>query len=187
MPLGLEHRRAAVRAAGEQLLEASVARLQLRAVLEVEAEGVPGVRDLERLLGDLAQRLNALREQRVDQRLLVREAPVDRADADARVTGDVVQLDAQPALGEQLAGGLEDANPVALGVLAQRFLGGGDGCHSTHSSRKWRCWLQLLLRSADQSRDQASVLRLRVRTCLHTRIPITPAAGPSSRCWASRS
>src|SRR3954470_12805988 len=150
MPLGLEHGRAAVRAAGEQLLEAAVARLELRAVLEVEAERVPRVRHLERLLGDLAERLDALREQRIDQRLLVGEAPVDRADADARVAGDVVQRDAQPPLGEQLAGGLEDPDPVALGVLAQRLLRGGDGCHSTHFSSKWRWWLQLLLRSTDQ-------------------------------------
>src|SRR3954451_7416668 len=157
MPLGLEHGRAAVRAAGEQFLEAAVARLQLRAVLEVEAERVPGVGDLERLLGDLAQRLDALREQRVDQRLLVREAPVDGADADARVVGDVVQRGAQSPLREELTGGSEDSNPVALGVLAQRPLDGGDGCHSTHCRRKWRCWLQLLLPSADESRDQASV------------------------------
>ena len=42
-------------------------------------------------------------EERVDQLLLVGEAAVDGADADARVMGDVVQGDVEAALGEHLA------------------------------------------------------------------------------------
>ena len=64
-------------------------------------------------------RLDPLLEERVDQLLLVREAAVDGADADAGVVGDVVQRHAQPALGEQLSRGGQDALAVALGVLAQ--------------------------------------------------------------------
>ena len=59
-------------------------------------------------------------EQGVDQRVLVREAPVDRADPDARVGGDVVERDVQAPLGEDLGGGGEDSRAVALGVGAER-------------------------------------------------------------------
>ena len=62
----------------------------------------------------LAQRLEPLLEERVDQQLLVRVAAVDGADADARVTGDVVEGDGQPALGEELPGGGQDALAIAL-------------------------------------------------------------------------
>ena len=58
-------------------------------------------------------------EQRVDELLLVGEAAVDRADADARAAGDLVERDRQPVLGERLARGREDALAVALGVAAQ--------------------------------------------------------------------
>ena len=72
-------------------------------------------------VGDL---LDAVLEQRVDQLLLVGEAAVDRPDADARLARDVVVRAAQPALGEDHARGLEDALAVALGVAAQRAVGG---------------------------------------------------------------
>ena len=59
---------------------------------------------------------SALLEQLVDQLRLVGEAAVDGADADAGVVGDVVERDAEAALGEQLARGVEDPLTVALGV-----------------------------------------------------------------------
>src|SRR4051794_3514580 len=80
-----------------------------------------------------------LLEERVDEHLLVRIAPVDGADADACVMSDVVQGDAEPALGEQLPRRLEDALPVPLGVPAK-------SCFSTHSSSlaaKRISWIRL--------------------------------------------
>src|SRR3954452_24025587 len=89
-------------------------------------DGVPRIRVLEPLLVDPLPLVELLLEERVDQELLVGEAPVDGADADARVMSDVVQRDAEPALGEQLPRRLEDALPVPLGVPAK-------SCFSTHS------------------------------------------------------
>src|SRR5262249_53881415 len=68
------------------------------------------------LLGQRDDLPDALLEQRVEQQLLVREAPVHGADADAGEPCDLVQRDAQAAVREPLAGGLQDALPVALGV-----------------------------------------------------------------------
>ena len=69
----------------------------------------------------------ALLEQLVDQLRLVGKPPVDGADADPGVVSDVVERDAQPALGKQLAGGVEDLAAVELGVLAQGAVGDGHG------------------------------------------------------------
>src|SRR4051794_26930525 len=71
-------------------------------------------------------------KERVDQELLVGEAPVDGADADARVMSHVVEGDAEPTLGEQLARSLEDPLAVPFGVPAKSCL----GAHSTQSSKK---------------------------------------------------
>src|SRR5262249_5110048 len=45
--------------------------------------------------------------------------PVDGADADPRMTGDLVQADLEPALVEPLSGRRQDALPVPLGVPPQ--------------------------------------------------------------------
>jgi len=62
-------------------------------------------------------------EQRVDQRVLVREAAVDGPHPHARGGRDVVQRDAEAALGEHLSRGGEDPLPVAFGVDAESLLG----------------------------------------------------------------
>ena len=82
-----------------------------------------------------------LLEERVDQLLLVLEAPVDGADADAGVVRDVIQRHVQPALGEDLAGRREDALAVPRGILAKRALRGlceqlGSG-HERSLAPKW--------------------------------------------------
>ena len=71
-------------------------------------------------IGERADVGEARLEERLDQLLLVGEAPVDRPDADARVVGDVVQGDLEAALREQVAGRREDPQAVALGVLPER-------------------------------------------------------------------
>jgi hypothetical protein len=40
---------------------------------------------------------------------------------------DVVQRDAEALLGEQLAGGVEDSLPIALGIAAKGLVGLGQG------------------------------------------------------------
>ena len=98
--------------------------LQLLEAHEQAGEALPRVGLVHRGACGLRHLLDALLEQRVDQQLLVGEAAVDRPDADAGLARDVVVRAAQPALGEHDARRLEDALAVALGVAAQRALGG---------------------------------------------------------------
>ena len=75
----------AVRARQRDLLEAAVAaRAAAVARSRKSHEPVPRVVGLQALLGERRERLHAVLEQRLDELLLVREAAVDRADADAR-------------------------------------------------------------------------------------------------------
>ena len=86
-------------------------------------DGVPGVGVGEALLEDPGPFVEVLLEERVDQNLFVWEPPVDSADADAGVVGDVVERDAETALGEQLARRLEDPLSVPLGVFPEWLVG----------------------------------------------------------------
>jgi hypothetical protein len=61
---------------------------------------------------------------RLDQQLPGREVPVQRADADAGVLGDPLQRRLETALRERGGRGGQDLVAVALGVRAQRALGG---------------------------------------------------------------
>ncbi len=88
-------------------------------LLEKADQPVPRVLGDEALLGERDELLHAVLEQRVDQLLLVREAPVDGSDADARALRDRVERHGQALLGERLAGGGEDPQPVALRVASQ--------------------------------------------------------------------
>src|SRR5215210_617305 len=101
---------------------------------------MPRIGVVEPLLVDPLPLVELLLEERVDEQLLVGEAPVDGADADAGVMSDVVQGDAEPALGEQLTRGLQDALPVPLGVLAEGLVGRR---HVPSVPRKWRCRIQV--------------------------------------------
>src|SRR4051812_9209826 len=103
-------------------------------------DGVPGVGVVEPLLVDASPLVELLLEEGVDEHLLVREAPVDGADADARVMGNVVEGDAQAAFGEQLARRVEDPLPVPLSVLAQRLI---RGAHQEIVARKWTSFIQM--------------------------------------------
>src|SRR5436189_86228 len=73
----------------------------------------------EGLLADGRDRVEAVHEQRLDQLFLGAEPPVDGADADPRMTGDLVQADLEPALVEHLGGCHQDPLPVPLGVPPQ--------------------------------------------------------------------
>ena len=114
----------AARAAEDELLEPAILALELLHPDEQADEAVPRILAFGRGAGGLRHLPDAVLEQRVDQQLLVGEAAVDGAYADACLARDVVVRAAQPALGEDDAGGLEDALAVALGVAAQRALGG---------------------------------------------------------------
>ena len=96
----------------------------------------PRVRGGEGLLGDLHDGVHAVVEERVDQLFLVAEPPVDGADADARVVGDVVERDLEATRREDLAGGREDALAVAGGIAAERALvAQGLTCVAGHKAR----------------------------------------------------
>src|SRR5699024_6519703 len=60
---------------------------------------------------------------RVDELVLVGEAPVGGADPDSGMVGNIVERDLQPVLGEQLTTGDQQPLAIAGGVLAKfRFL-----------------------------------------------------------------
>ena len=103
------------------LLEAAVGGLHLLRALEEAATSPSHGSSISSASAAIAlDRGDLLLEQLVDQRLAVREAPVDGPDADAGVPGDVVEADVDAALGEEDPRRREDPLPVALGVLAQR-------------------------------------------------------------------
>src|SRR5206468_7436668 len=111
-------------AAEDDLLEAAVRDLILGRPLEEAGQSLPGVVRSKGLLGQLDQARDAVLEELLDQPALVGKAPVGGADADARVMGNLIESDRQPLGGEQLGSRLEDAPAVALGVGAERLLGG---------------------------------------------------------------
>src|SRR5215469_18758901 len=84
---------------------------------------MPWIGRRARVFGHRHHGVDPVLEQLPDQRLLVGEAPVNGADPDPGLTGDVVQGRVEAALGEHLGGGGEDALPVPLGVPAQRPFG----------------------------------------------------------------
>jgi hypothetical protein len=75
-------------------------------------------------LGERDDLPDALLEEGVDELVLVGEAAVDGADADAGAACDLVERHRQPALGERRVSGLEDPLAVALGIAAQGTVGG---------------------------------------------------------------
>src|SRR4051812_17242289 len=87
---------------------------------------MPRVRVIEAFLVDAGPFVELLLEERVDEQLLVGEAPVDGADADAGVMSDVVQRYGEAPLRKELPRRVDDALPVSLGVLAK-------SCFATHS------------------------------------------------------
>ena len=99
-------------------------------------EAAPGVGIVECLLGERGDLVEALLEERLDDLLLVGEAAVGRADADAGVGGDVVHRDVEAALGEHLAGRGQQPLAVALGIPAQRAFGAVLRRHGAHRSTK---------------------------------------------------
>src|SRR3954452_10406383 len=110
--------------AEKNLLEPAVVGPELERAFVSGDDGVPRVRVVQPLLVDASPLVELLLEERVDEHLLVWEAPVDGADADARVVCDGVQGDAEAALGKQLARRLEDPLAVPLSVLAKRLFRG---------------------------------------------------------------
>jgi hypothetical protein len=72
----------------------------------------------------LHETVHPVGDDRLEQRLLGREVPVDRARADAGSAGDLVDRDRQPLRGERLVGHIEHTGTVASGVGTQlpRFL-----------------------------------------------------------------
>ena len=104
----------------DELAQAVVTHLALDGAGHEVDEAGPCVLVGERALADRDDLLDAPLEERVDELLLVREAAVGGPDPDAGVAGDLVQADRQPLAREELAGGLEQAGAVALGVGAER-------------------------------------------------------------------
>ena len=93
-------------------------RLISRDVLLEPAEQQVARRPLEgeRLLDGLAHAVDPALHDRVEQRVPVREVPVERARADARALGDLVEGGVVPLLAEDRTGDLHDAVVVALRI-----------------------------------------------------------------------
>lgn len=97
------------RAAVEDLGEATVLALHPQRALEVRGEPLPGVWSLKCVQSERGHLVEVLLEDGVDQFVLVGEAAVDGAHADAGVRGDVVERHLEAARSEDLSGGREDA------------------------------------------------------------------------------
>ena len=104
----------------EDLRQAAVLHLHLEGSLQEGGEAMPGVGISQGLVGQGSDFVEPLVEQRIDDLLLVGEATVGGAYADAGMMGDVVEGYVEPVLGEQVVGSGKDALPIELGVLSKR-------------------------------------------------------------------
>lgn len=103
-----------------EVFQGAIGREQFRHAFEQADESCPRVRVRQRRLGERRQFGDALLEQIIDQRVLVRVAPVDSADADSGRGGDVIQRRVESPFGEQIARCGEDPLAVTLGIATQR-------------------------------------------------------------------
>ena len=93
--------------------------MELGALLDEPREAPPRVRVGQPRIHHRQELLHPRPEELVDQRLPVREAPVDGPDPDAGTLGDLVEADLKTALGEHVGRGIEDPQAVALRVGTQ--------------------------------------------------------------------
>ena len=112
---------------GHRLRKQAIVRPQLRRAAKEIAKPLPGIGGLERLAPPLGEPGEAVRRQRLEQRLLGRKVAVDRADADVRCSGDVVDLRLQAVGRELCPSGGEDPLAIAPGVGALPDFEGGSG------------------------------------------------------------
>jgi hypothetical protein len=92
------------------------------------AEASPGIGIGQTLAGDLREVRESLVDQGLEQVLLVREMPVDGADADSRGASELAHVDVEAVLGELLSRCGNDALAVAPRVGALRRLRLDVGC-----------------------------------------------------------
>lgn len=133
----------------EDLPQSAVRGEVLRGDQEELDESVPGVFMGEGRLGPCGDALHRVLEDGFDEFLAVGEAAVGGAHADARVTGDVVERDLEPSLGEDLLGCGDEAPPVAFRVGPQgtgrgRLRGWGGGGGAAHGPTVPIIWRILL-------------------------------------------
>ena len=100
------------------LVEGAVLDVQGGALPDDVGERGPRVGRLDRDLDLAGQPAQALGHHGAEEVVLVGEGAVERADADSGALGQLGHRGVQPALGEELAGGGQDARAVALGVGA---------------------------------------------------------------------
>ncbi len=109
--------------AGQCVLHSGVARRRLRVATQQRLErGERFVVLLERLTSPCGEETELLTQELHQQRLFCREVAIDRADTDAGLSGDVVDLRVRPVLGENATRAFEDPLAIATGVGAQRAL-----------------------------------------------------------------
>ena len=109
--------------AEHHLLQPAVGGLHRDAAARGTRRARPTRPDRPARLGERDESLDPLLEKRLDELLLLGEAPVDRADADARRGARSRPSSRRARARRTLARGCEDALPVALGVAAQGALG----------------------------------------------------------------
>ena len=102
----------------DQLRQRPVLGLVFGRPAEQAAEGLPGVVLLQGLGGAFGDPLEAVLDQRVQQRFLVGKVAVHGPDPDAGSAGDLLDLALQPLTSEALAGGLQHGLAVSARVCA---------------------------------------------------------------------
>src|SRR3954454_17727258 len=164
----------------DHLLQRAVGDVQLDRGLEEVLQPLPRVVALERPLGQRDEVIDPLLEERIDELVLVGEAPVRGAHAHAGMARDLVQADGEALLREELAGGIEDPLAVALGVSSQLR-------HVSHNSAKTETSSPVPATVADKKRRESLQFAYSERTRCLPPTPTTSAAGSSWRCSASPS
>jgi hypothetical protein len=103
----------------DDLGEATVAGLERNRLLEERAEPHPGIGLAEGQPGDAGELVEVRFEDRLDERRLMREAPVEGAHAHTGSPRDLLDRGFEAVFGEGVGGGAEDALAVCLRVAAE--------------------------------------------------------------------
>ena len=162
------------------------------------ASAPPGSPPRPELPGAVDEPVQPVVDDRLEQRLLRGEVPVERAGADARAPGDLVERHGDALLGERLLGDLEQPVPVALRVGAQRPSLGHvrppparlprcPAVSGAHSPVRWnRGALFRFIADSTGAPEGLRHARVRLPRPPHPRPRPAPRGRPSTACWPPR-
>jgi hypothetical protein len=165
---------------GQQVGQATVGRLQLTDPLDETGEAGPRVRDGQRTLRCLGVLGEVADERCGDKLSAVREAAVQRGDADPGAQGDFLQGRFETLLGEHLPGGIQQRDPVSLGIHPQPTMNPAGTRGVSRASRIGNvAWASLASGGSEASPARRSGLAS--RAALASRADVASPLGRTSR------